>query len=75
MHFNRSLGAIYKRLETVERSFGTSDFDASSALKVLDELLRESALLKIPFQSLRAPYFEMRQNLHDVRERVEESSQ
>jgi hypothetical protein len=71
MHFNRSLGAIYKRLETVERSFGTSDFDASSALEVLDELLRESALLKIPFQSLRAPYFEMRQNLHDVRDRVE----
>ena len=31
VHFNRSLGAIYKRLETVERSFGTSDFDATSA--------------------------------------------
>jgi TRAP-type uncharacterized transport system substrate-binding protein len=75
MRFNRSLGAIYKRLETVERLFGTSDFDGVSALRVLDELQRESAQLKIPFQSLRAPFFEMRQNLHDVRARVEESSQ
>jgi len=71
-HFNRSLGAIYERLETVERSFGTREFDREEALRTLDELQRESADLKIPFHALRGPYFEMRQNLHDVRDRVEE---
>jgi TRAP transporter TAXI family solute receptor len=71
-HFNRNLGAIYKRLETVERSFGTRDFDRKAALATLDELIKESAQLRIPFPPLRAPYFEMRQNLHDVRARVEE---
>ncbi len=70
-HFNRSLIAIYKRLETVERSFGTRDFDEKAALETLDELQRDSAQLRIPFPTLRAPYFEMRQNIHDVRARVE----
>ena len=74
-HFNRSLGAIYKRLETVERSFGTGDFDREASLKTIDELIEETAHLGIPFPPLRAPYFEMRQNLHDVRDRVEGSTQ
>jgi TRAP transporter TAXI family solute receptor len=72
MHFNRSLGSIYKRLEGVERPIATNEFDVESALETLDELERESAGLKIPFGPLRGPYFEMRQNLHDVRARVEE---
>lgn len=70
--FNRSLGAVYKRLETVERSIGTRSFDKKTALELLDELEQESAQIKIPFPPLRAPYFEMRQNLHDTRARVEE---
>jgi TRAP transporter TAXI family solute receptor len=74
-HFNRNLGAIYKRLETVERSFGTRDFDRKAALETLDELVQKTAQLKIPFATLRAPYFEMRQNLHDVRDRVEGATQ
>ncbi len=72
MHFNRSLGSIYKRLEGVERPIATNEFDVEAALETLDELERESAGLKIPFGPLRGPYFEMRQNLHDVRARVEE---
>ncbi len=42
---------------------------------IREALLDDGADLKIPFHPLRAPYFEMRQNLHDVRDRVEESSQ
>jgi TRAP transporter TAXI family solute receptor len=72
MRFNRSLGSIYKRLEEVERPIATNEFDVEAALGTLHELERESAGLKIPFGSLRGPYFEMRQNLHDVRARVEE---
>jgi TRAP transporter TAXI family solute receptor len=70
-HFSRNLATIYRRLETVERSFGTRAFDRTAALETLDELLQESAQMKIPFPPLRAPYFEMRQNLHDVRDRVQ----
>jgi hypothetical protein len=58
----------------VERSFGTPEFDRNAALKTIDELIEESAQLRIPFPPLRAPYFEMRQNLHDVRDRVEGST-
>ena len=72
MRFNRSLGSIYKRLEDVERPIAVNEFDVEAALQTLDELERESAGLKIPFGPLRGPYFEMRQNLHDVRARVEE---
>jgi len=72
MHFNRSLGSIYKRLEEVERPIAANEFDVEAALETLDERERESAGLKIPFGPLRGPYFEMRQNLHDVRARVEE---
>lgn len=72
VNFNRVLGALYKKLESVERSIGSEGFDAAAALEALRELERESAALKTPFISMRAPFFEMRQNLHDVRGRVEE---
>jgi TRAP transporter TAXI family solute receptor len=72
VNFNRAVGAFYKKLESVERSIGSEDFDTATALETLDELERESAGLKTPFISMRGPFFELRQNLHDVRGRVEE---
>ena len=64
------LGAA--RALTPTTLIATNEFDVEAALGTLDELERESAGLKIPFGPLRGPYFEMRQNLHDVRARVEE---
>jgi hypothetical protein len=62
---------MYRRLESVEKGLDGSGKDLSAALSELDDLEAESAKLSVP-GAQRTAFFEFRQNLHDVRGRLEE---
>jgi len=74
LSFNAATGRVYRRLEAVEKSL-TADFDRKKTCAELDELNRITAAMRVPMRSLEAPWFELRQNLHDLRDRVESQGQ
>ncbi len=65
--FNITVAKLYRRLERIEKLLDGSDRE--ELLAELGEIDRRSAGLRVP-RSLRAPYFELRQNIHDLRDRV-----
>ena len=65
--FNITVAKLYRRLERIEK--GLDGSDREELLAELGEIDRRSAGLRVP-RSLRAPYFELRQNIHDLRDRV-----
>ena len=65
LRFSIRLQRLYRRLERIEKA----DDPEVERLPELDQLVRESAGLNVP-RTLVAPYFEFRQNVHDVRERL-----
>lgn len=69
LSFNRNLETVYRQIEAIEKSLN-GDYDRDTVLSELDALERQSADFKILMRSMIAPYMEMRQNLHDLRERV-----
>jgi TRAP-type uncharacterized transport system substrate-binding protein len=66
--YKRASLGLYQRLESAEKSLGPHA-NKAALLKELDEIDRISAVLRVP-KSQRASYLELRQGLHDVRERA-----
>lgn len=69
LSFNRKLEEAYRQIEAIEKSLN-SDYDQQQVLGELDALEVKTADFRILMKSMIAPYMEMRQNLHDLRERV-----
>jgi TRAP-type uncharacterized transport system substrate-binding protein len=67
VRFNRTSRKLYRRLERIDK--GLSDGDRGAFLAELEEIDVQSAALRVP-HSQRASYFELRQNIHDLRDRV-----
>lgn len=68
--FNLKLARIYRVLESVEKRTGAGAGRAE-LLGELDEVVAEIHAMRVPRSQL-PPYFEMRQNAFDLRERVKE---
>ncbi len=71
LRFNLTLEGLYRRLERIEK--GIDGSDRETLLTELEEIDRRSAELRVP-RNQRAPYFELRQNIHDLRDRVTDST-
>ena len=70
LRFNVTLERLYRRLERIEKRLDGGDRD--KLLRELGEIDKRSAELRVP-RNQRAPYFELRQNIHDLRDRVKGS--
>jgi len=70
MPFNLSLKKVYRRLEVIEKSMAT-DPDRAAVIAELNALDRISAGMRVPMKTLEAPWFELRQNIHDFRDRLD----
>lgn len=68
LRFSVQLQQLYRQLEAVEKA-PKEDKKVVEVLEELDALDRISAKLRVPRSQI-GPYFEFRQNIHDVRERV-----
>ena len=69
MHLDRQLQAAYRRMEEIEkRSVAGGDNDA--LLAELDDLDRSTAETRIYLRSTISSWLEMRQFLHDLRDRI-----
>jgi hypothetical protein len=66
--YKRSSLALYQRLEGVEKSLGT-DADKAALRAELEDIEHISTALRVP-KNLRPDYFGLRQDIHDVRARV-----
>jgi TRAP-type uncharacterized transport system substrate-binding protein len=66
--YKRASAVLYGRLETAEKALGT-DADKTALLAELDEIDRISGTLRVP-KSLRPDYLGLRQDIHDIRGRV-----
>lgn len=71
--FNMTVGRVYRRIAAIERSLSSVP-DREALLAELDELDRVTADMRVPMRSLVPPWFELRQNLHDLRDRLESDS-
>ncbi len=71
LRFSMPMNRLYGRLEQLERSLTVGDLDRAEALEVLAQIERESLDLKVSMGSMRAPFFEFRQNIHDLRDRLD----
>jgi len=69
--FKMRLLGLYRRLERIEKA--SPHADAQTLLDELTTLERESAELNVP-RALEAPFFEFRQNVHDVRDRISQTA-
>jgi hypothetical protein len=70
LRFTVTLRKLYRRLERIEK--GLDDADRETLLTELEEIDERSAKVRVP-RNQRAPYFELRQNIHDLRDRVKGS--
>ncbi len=68
LRFNLTVQKLYLRLERVEK--GLAGGDREALLAEMEEIDRRSAGIKVPHNQ-RAPYFELRQNVHDLTDRVQ----
>lgn len=66
--FRRATTRLYARLEQIEKALGQST-DRAALLGELDDIEKISAALRVP-KALRADYLQLRQNVHDVRDRA-----
>jgi hypothetical protein len=69
-HFSLSLQRLYKRLKRIELADNTDD-QRDDLLREVDAIEADSKSLRVPRIEL-APYFELRQNIHDLRDRLSE---
>ena len=70
--FSLSSQRLYKRLKRVELADNTDD-KRDDLLRELDAIEADSKRLPVPRMYL-APYFELRQNIHDLRDRLSEGT-
>jgi len=70
VRFQISANRYWRRLERLEKQRAAGE-EKEAVLARLDEILRESAELKVPL-NLRPAYFELRQEMHDMRDRLVE---
>jgi hypothetical protein len=70
MHLERQLQAAYRRMEEVEKEQVRGTSDPATLLARLDEVDEDTLDIRVYLRSGIAPWMEMRQFLHDVRERV-----
>lgn len=69
LYFIKKMEGAYREMESIEKSLSTG-CDRAMAMAKLDELERTTSEYKLWLSNLLAPWMEMRQNLHDLRERV-----
>lgn len=69
MHLDRQLQAAYRRMEEIEKQ-SVAGGDNDALLAELDDLDRSTAETRIYLRSTIASWLEMRQFLHDLRERI-----
>jgi TRAP-type uncharacterized transport system substrate-binding protein len=69
MHLDRQLQAAYRRMEEVEKQF-VAGGDSRAMLAELDDVDKSTADIRIYLRSTIASWLEMRQFLHDLRERI-----
>jgi len=70
MPFQISANGYWRRLERLEKQHAGGE-EQDLMLAELDEILRESAELKVPL-NLKPAYLELRQEMHDMRDRLVE---
>jgi hypothetical protein len=70
--FSFSSQRLYKRLKRIELADNTDD-QRDDLLRELDAIEADSKRLPVPRMYL-APYFELRQNIHDLRDRLSEGT-
>jgi len=70
--FSLSSQRLYKRLKRIELADNTDD-QRDDLLRELDAIEADSKSLPVPRMYL-APYFELRQNIHDLRARLSEGA-
>lgn len=70
LRFNLNLNRAYRRLEVVEKAAAGGQ-PTPPLVAELNELEESTATLRVPMRSLAPAWFELRQNIHDVRDRVE----
>ena len=70
--FSFSSQRLYKRLKRIELADNTDD-QRDDLLRELDAIEADSKRLPVPKMYL-GPYFELRQNIHDLRDRLSEGT-
>ena len=70
--FSLSSQRLYKRLKRIELADNTAD-KRDDLLRELDAIEADSKSLRVPRMYL-VPYFELRQNIHDLRDRLSEGA-
>ena len=73
IHLDRQLQAAYRRMEEIEKRL-EADGDRSEMLAELDDIEASTAEIRILLRSTISSWLEMRQFLHDLRERVASTS-
>lgn len=68
VRFQISANGYWRRLEKLEKERAAGE-DKEVVLARLDEVLRDSADLRVPL-NLKPDYFELRQEMHDMRDRL-----
>jgi len=68
VRFQLSANGYWRRLERLEKQRAAGQ-EKEAVLARLDEILQESANLKVPL-NLKPAYFELRQEMHDMRDRL-----
>lgn len=69
MHLDRQLQAAYRRMEEVEKQFAAGG-DRDTLLAELSEIDQSTSGTRVYLRSLVSSWLEMRQSLHDLRERI-----
>ena len=69
MHLDRQLQAAYRRMEEIEKQLAAGS-DNDALLAELDDLDRSTAETRIYLRSTISSWLEMRQFLHDLRDRI-----
>ena len=69
MHLDRQLQAAYRRMEEIEKQ-SVEGGDKDALLAELDELDKSTSETRIYLRSTISSWLEMRQFLHDLRERI-----
>jgi hypothetical protein len=69
MHLDRQLQAAYRRMEDVEKKFFAGG-EPGKLLEELDTVDAETRDIRIYLRGTVSSWLEMRQFLHDIRERI-----
>ena len=69
LSFKRSMRRSYRQLDRIER-LAAAGTDKKKLLDDLAALDQSTAVIKVPLRSLETEWFELRQYIHDMRDRL-----